>query len=257
MIQDEETQKKGVACICFDVGDYERQSLFFPTAVPTACRAMTHGLARYPVIHHCYSDERFKILLLPALTFFLQETRARNKLHFGARTECTYSLCTFGIPQHALPFSKQGELTLKTHERCIQALAAQEKLIRDGRLKPPSRSHKVWACDRADELAVIVIPTSVDVLLGRGARVNAHQGNESLHRMVEEVLLQYSAGTRASKTLFTNNIVDKVKEIGGRFVKQDPLSGVWLVVDDDTARLKVSHLFRARKEAVLNVAATF
>ena len=103
---------------------------------------------------------------------------------------------------------------------------------------------------------VVVIPTTIDVLLGRGARVNAHQGNESLHRMVEKVLSQYEVGARTFKTWLTNSIVEKVKEQGGRFIKQDSSEGVWLVVDDDTARLKVSHLFRARREAILKLATT-
>lgn len=252
MIQDEESQKKGVACIVFDIGDHERQIVFCRPALLMAYRAMTYGLARYPVIHHCYSDDRFKMLLLPALQLFLQDIRARNKLHFGAILECTYSLCSFGIPQHVLPFNKQGELSLKTHERFLNSLAAQERMINDGLLKSPTKTPP--SSGRVGYSDIVVIPTSVDVLLGRGARVNAHQGNEALHRMVEKLLVQYEFGTRAVKTLRTNGIVDKVKDLGGRFIKQDPITGVWLVVDDDTARLKVSHLFRARREAVLKLA---
>ena len=256
MIQDEETQKKGVASIVYDVGDYSRHTTFNAQTIQVAYRVMCHGLVRHPVIHHCYSDDRFKVFLLPALKLFLQETRARNKLHFGALLECTYSLCSFGIPQHVLPFNKHGELSLKPHERFMHSLAVQERLIKEGLLTPPSHSHSCGTSEKGEERVVVVIPTTMDVLLGRGARVNSHQGNESLHRMVEKVLSQYEVGARTFKTWLTNSIVEKVKEQGGRFIKQDSSEGVWLVVDDDTARLKVSHLFRARREAILKLATT-
>jgi hypothetical protein len=51
------------------------------------------------------------------------------------------------------------------------------------------------------------------------------------------------------KQLVTQEVINKIKSWGGKFVKQ--LDGVWVDVDEQTAREKVSHTFRNKKQDAL------
>lgn len=103
---------------------------------------------------------------------------------------------------------------------------------------------------QSDPTTVIVIPALADILLGRGKPIHSHPGNVRLHQLVDEAIPRYEACRKLEKTGLTIELVKKIKDDGGRFLKQEA-SGVWLVTDDEASRNKVSHLFRARRAAVL------
>ena len=73
-------------------------------------------------------------------------------------------------------------------------------------------------------------------------------GNTKLQFLVDQTLPRYdSCKKRADKIKLSQEIVDEVKALGGRFLSQE--SGVWIEVSDDISRLKVSTLFRNRRKA--------
>jgi hypothetical protein len=256
MTQDEDTQRRGVALVCFEAGDHERP-LFDMALVPVACRGLMTSPVKYIVLHHCYSDQRFKFITRMGLKLLPRDFRARNKLHFGTPIECFYTLMGFGISDDILPFNVHGELRLKQHHDHWQMRATQERMILEGKLRPLSQiqhNEEDVYCPQS-ESSIVVVPSLMDVLMGRGTKVHSHHGNAELHRMVDAAVPEYyeESGThRAQKTSISQRIVQELKQdIGGRFLKQDPESGVWQVADDEAARLKVSHLFRARRDGVL------
>jgi hypothetical protein len=91
-----------------------------------------------------------------------------------------------------------------------------------------------------------LLPSHSDILFGRGKPVQEHPGNLSLGVLVESLLPQYNeCKGKKQKMHLTQGVVLDIKNRGGRFVKQ--VDGVWVEVDDETARSKVSHTFRNKK----------
>jgi hypothetical protein len=146
-----------------------------------------------------------------------------------------YALVSYGIPHHFIPLDMHGELKRKPHVEWLKMRSAQEKLLHE---------HKSKAC--------IVLPALADILLGKGKPIQQHKGNTHLHHLVDSNVPLYEGYSKTeNKTLLTQRLVGEAKATGGRFLKQDE-TGVWMEVDDNTARTKVSKLFRARRKMVLD-----
>jgi hypothetical protein len=58
---------------------------------------------------------------------------------------------------------------------------------------------------------------------------------------------RYEKAQKLGKTNLSKLIVQKMKDDGGRFLKQDEYG--WMEIDDDAARYKVSHTFRNHRIA--------
>jgi hypothetical protein len=94
--------------------------------------------------------------------------------------------------------------------------------------------------------SVILLPSHADVLFGRGKPVQEHPGNLALGVLIESLLVRYNAcNGKKMKQLVTQEVINKIKSRGGKFIKQ--VDGVWVDVDEQTAREKVSHTFRNKK----------
>lgn len=91
-----------------------------------------------------------------------------------------------------------------------------------------------------------------DVLCGRGAPTNYHQGNEYFRELVKEYQAQYLASKRADKPVLASHIVDIVHSRGGRFLRRYKRSGVssfvghfvWVEVDPQKAYEKACQALR-------------
>ena len=86
-----------------------------------------------------------------------------------------------------------------------------------------------------------------DVLLGRGKGYFTHVGNVRYRAMIEELKGRYDVASKEMKHQITKEVVDVVQRAGGRFLKDDGAG--WIVVETETARLKVSHSFRSARKA--------
>jgi hypothetical protein len=142
----------------------------------------------------------------------------------GTDMECIYKLMTFGIPSDALPISPSGEPKL---QRILDWLHARRKQ-ETGAGKDTSNR--------------IVVPGTHDVLLGRGKPLQKHPGNLRYHHIIESFEDRYESAMKLEKTNIAKEIVQKIKDAKGRFLKQD--SAGWVEIDDAAARYKVSHTFR-------------
>eukprot|EP00980_Cylindrotheca_fusiformis_P019437 scaffold6708_cov134-Cylindrotheca_fusiformis.AAC.7 len=85
----------------------------------------------------------------------------------------------------------------------------------------------------------------VDVLFGTTTCKN-HPGNMRLREMVKDLGPEYDSATRARKTQLAEFVLQKTKDMGGRFLKhEETMEGDhWEMMPDDIARFKVTKLFR-------------
>jgi hypothetical protein len=144
---------------------------------------------------------------------------------------------SFGIHIYKMPVDHDGKLLLGDYQKVmeqryiIEAQAALQDL-NTGRIE---------------------IPTSVDVVLGRGRPYQEYPGNRRLADIIDEYRTVYQASSRREKTVLSNKILSIIKDTdsggagAGRFLKKcEGNHGGWLQVSDDIAREKVSHSFRTK-----------
>ena len=60
---------------------------------------------------------------------------------------------------------------------------------------------------------------------------------------------EYESAKSVHKTLIAESVVQSIKNLPGKFVRQGG-SGGWEEVDDETARDKVAHAFRDKRRKV-------
>ena len=101
--------------------------------------------------------------------------------------------------------------------------------------------------------SLIHSPRDSDVLFGRGKFEWEHPGNEHMRALSNQYRQDYEKANRREKTEITAGIVKIMKASGSRFLKRQSLDGglkiVWVEVNDEVARQKVSHVMRDGKTA--------
>jgi hypothetical protein len=136
---------------------------------------------------------------------------------------------TYGIPQHLIPLTPDGQIKVKNHLEFLKMCQTREQYIKQKKLD------------------TVMLPLPSDVLLGRGKTIVEHTGNIRLHAIVEECLPAYnSSKNNLEKNTLASEIVERIKSTPGRFLSKD--YGVWVEVDDDISRGKVSRLFRTQRQ---------
>jgi len=83
-----------------------------------------------------------------------------------------------------------------------------------------------------------------DVLLGRGGKINAHEGNVKFRELVSSRKPQYRTSSKVEKTKISKEIVNMVLSRGGRFLVEVSGSDVWEEVGLDRAKKKCSQALR-------------
>jgi hypothetical protein len=168
--------------------------------------------------------------------------RARLRAHCGTHLECEYSLLSFGVPTHLLPFTLEGELKMENHKKWVQRRIVKEHELR-----------------QSGVFSGIELPRRNDVLLGKGKPSQNHPGNQRLHELVKIYLEEYNLNSRSGGgALVGRKIVHEIwfppSGPSGRFLqrREDHLnSGWWEVVTDEVVLIeKVCNSLRSvRKKA--------
>jgi hypothetical protein len=142
------------------------------------------------------------------------------------------ALKTYGIPHHHIPLTADGTtIKVRNHWEYLKMLKTQEQCIKQGKLD------------------TVMLPMPLDVLLGRGKPIVEYTGNLCLHALVEEYLPRFSnTKSRNEKSSLAVEIVRIIKSSPGRFLSKE--SGIWVEVDDMTAREKVNRQFRKQRQTV-------
>ncbi|KAL3924690.1 MAG: hypothetical protein SGILL_000890 [Bacillariaceae sp.] len=185
--------------------------------------------------HLCYSDKRFGLMLGVGARILDDMISCRARMHSGTHIEVKYDLLSYGIPTSVLPINDEGDMKRKdAHLANLKMLRAREELLNNGLLDPSQPT--------------IVLPANQDVLLGRGQPVRMHPGNLRLGFLVEERQEEYESGGRHQKIDLTDQIFQSMKKNGTRFIRQNE-HGIYIVVDETTAKDKIEHFFRNRKQS--------
>jgi hypothetical protein len=224
-LRDVETQKRGMVGIAYNVG---RDHTTDREAVWKAAKIVSVLPLRFTGVHYCFDDERVKTLFNLAMYVFNRNARMRCRLHFGSHMECIYHLMTFGIKSSDFPVTTSGEKRFDAHHDYVRKMRQSEYVFDDG-------------------IKRIIIPGTLDVLLGRGKPLQKHDGNLNYHYVVEGYHDRYERASKLEKTQIAKTIVDKIHEQGGRFLKQEDAG--WVEIDDEAARTKISHTFRNHRIA--------
>lgn len=82
-------------------------------------------------------------------------------------------------------------------------------------------------------------PRQNDVLFGPGAR--RHPGNKVYWHHMKLNLEQYIISPYGARSVISRNIVQVIRNQHGRFLEQDPKSGLWYSISDKRALEKTSH----------------
>jgi hypothetical protein len=88
---------------------------------------------------------------------------------------------------------------------------------------------------------------SCDVLFGKGSRNQDHAGNKKFRALIADCLKSYEKAKKGEKLILAQAIVDTVIESSGMFLKPD--GDVWIPVENDAARTKVSVAFRTMRRS--------
>ncbi|OEU14856.1 hypothetical protein FRACYDRAFT_241413 [Fragilariopsis cylindrus CCMP1102] len=82
-------------------------------------------------------------------------------------------------------------------------------------------------------------PRQTDVLFGPGAR--RHPGNKTYWHHMKINLDQYIISPYGARSVISRNIVQIIRNQHGRFLEQDPKTGLWYSISDKRALEKTSH----------------
>ena len=185
---------------------------------------------------------------------------------------------TFGIPTSVIPVQPDGSVDLTHHLQWIQNRRKLEASRQRRQLPPSSTAANPLDATRmgggGDEHATsqfsgyptdpmsdssvgtstscnVFLPTSKDVLFGRGKPFQQHPGNIRLSLTLDSMRERYNGASRHEKTVLAMDIVKTFQTNGTRFLRRvsNDVDGIlWEEVNDSEAREKVSQLFRSIRQ---------
>ncbi|CAJ1934540.1 unnamed protein product [Cylindrotheca closterium] len=85
-----------------------------------------------------------------------------------------------------------------------------------------------------------------DVLSGRGGGTNVHPGNRTFRDLINTHRREYLKAKKNDKPAISRAIVKIIRDTGGRFLKKDGKSNMWVEIGDTLAREKTSQALRQR-----------
>jgi len=228
---DVDSQRKGLVMVSYSLGTLPAN--FYASIMFQVQQRLDSILPiRFTAIHFCFDDQTWiGPLFSSVMSTISSSLRLRIRTHVGSNIECRYALASFGIPDKEFPLDINGQLNVTRFFHLHQKSIADE--LRDEQIRK-ERNH-----------GLVEIVTRHDVLLGRGFPYQHFEGNLRLLSIVENAKSQYdTAKIRSSKTHISAEIVQLIKSAGGRFLKRDEVEGLWVEVDDEVSREKVSMTFR-------------
>ena len=230
--EDEETQKNGVVCISYAVdmvppkNPKQRASMLWSGM--KLCQVLPFRISS---LHFCHNSS-IAGRLLQVITYAAGSlVRVKIRVHLGSHEDCQYKLMTFGIPVQAFPIRSDGTLNHENHTKWLDRRKKKEKYMAANPFFDNG----------------IDLPTRADVLLGRGRPFINHPGNKRLHQIIHNRYEEYDGSSFQRKTKISKEILEVVQKYGGKFLKLDNVSGMWLEAPEIEARNKVSHSFRRKR----------
>eukprot|EP00538_Stauroneis_constricta_P006258 CAMPEP_0119550960 /NCGR_PEP_ID=MMETSP1352-20130426/4372_1 /TAXON_ID=265584 /ORGANISM="Stauroneis constricta, Strain CCMP1120" /LENGTH=768 /DNA_ID=CAMNT_0007596955 /DNA_START=27 /DNA_END=2333 /DNA_ORIENTATION=- len=188
-------------------------------------------------MHACYDHVALKPLLYVIPKIIESSSRLRFQAHFGSETECMYKLKTFGIPVEAFPL--QGDRSRIDSTYYIKYINDRCEMERNEDFNNRR--------DQGDNAKGIEFPTEHCVLLGRGRTFQTHPGNLKLAALIESCMNWHKiAGRYGEKATISKEILQTIRQNGGRFLKRDAAKQMWVEVAESVAFEKVMYGFRTK-----------
>lgn len=237
MMQDEETQRKGVVLIMYNYCGYKDQ-VDLTTSANQLRIAMPQ---RIEATHICSDDPTHQICVTGVQLFVDPNSRFRLRPHLRTVEENDFELQTFGIPTHDSPMKVDGTWSTHWHKEWLTAHRVREESLLT-RSKTIDTISQVSPCNQDNE-DFILVPRRFDVLFGKGKREREHTGNLRALHLCDMYWEAYESSNKYGKTEVAEKIVLIIQQSGGRFLKPTN-SGAWVEVDDTAAREKIAHFFR-------------
>jgi hypothetical protein len=91
-------------------------------------------------------------------------------------------------------------------------------------------------------------PGEHDVICGRGPTPFNHKGNSYYRQLIHEGKAEHGTRSLADKAKTAADIIEKIGESGGRFLKQDPDGGAWNDIGYEAASEKVKQALREQSK---------
>ena len=173
----------------------------------------------------------------------------------GTHVECIYTLLTFGIRGELVPVNNSTyEFDNTQHDAFLERQREKENvmLLRHNSNSADNSNAQVIDGatssneDDSNPTAIVIVPATQDILLGRGKSLQNHVGNVRFRHVIEIHADQYEKADKFAKTLLAEKVVGILQKSGARFLKKDKVG--WIqVTDPSLIREKVSHGFRNRR----------
>lgn len=143
-----------------------------------------------------------------------------------------------------------NSLVQRSVDRLLENIQNAPSLIHSMHQSTDDNSTIIHAANAAStdqtNTKISLIPSSLDVLSGRGGHSNNHTGNHSYLKLIKNLKPSYQYMTNNEKYGCSKNIVQQVHDWGGRFLKKNE-SDQWFEVDDAVARKKASQALREKR----------
>ncbi len=144
--------------------------------------------------------------------------------------ECHYKFAANGIPRKILPVNDGGKSIITGFRETMEE-RKKKQLEQNKATLPKGR---------------IENPTEEDVLLGRGRPFQLFPGNLRLARIIDTLVRRYQAMEVGEKRIIADEVMRRISDTGGRFLKRADDGETWVEVIDSVSREKTSQGFRTQ-----------
>lgn len=244
MVRDEETQKKGIVYVGYNLGDEPSKCEHFQ--ILKASENVRSAIPdRVVGAHFCYDHKSVEKFATGIALYLHKDGRHRFRTHFGNLNLIQFELQTYGIPAQEGPMQVDGTWSTTWH---LEWISMQENFeatqAKGNNLNQLARSDGAPKVRTSSETP-IVVPGRFDVLFGKSKRERESTGNLRALHLVDLNQDKYESANKFEKTEVAEKIVNIIHDSGGRFLRKDDAG--WVEVDHDAAREKISHFFRQNR----------
>merc|ERR1711935_1002192 len=109
-------------------------------------------------------------------------------------------------------------------------------------IRSPKRQRK----EQPKVKSIILVPSDVDILLGRGKPFQNHVGNQQMLNLVDKYRQRYHQTERKEKHDIIEKVMGIISGSGGRFLRRVDYENCWVEVSHTIAYRKVGHAFRSK-----------
>ena len=254
----EASQLRGSVALVYNLGENRNSDA---NNMHGAAFSQLRGIpVRFDCIHYIYDTDETQSAMKASLSGSDDRTQVRFKLHYGESwDDCKLSLLSVGLPVSIIPVEGQEDYD-HYHRQWIK-----EQLIREQgpqKIAPKEESDTSYHeagrdtitntlprpthPDKALNTEAILIPSPMDVLLGKTKFAKEHSGNMFYWAMLEEKFDEYQQADKTTKTVISEYIMDHISSRGGRFLRKEDHG--WVEIKTLDARNKVANAFRDIKK---------